>query len=156
MGSTLTGLVFMSVSSSLQLQNFWNSVLKNNNYFLFLSSTKLHSSNSRLERFENREKTENRSSKVIDSNLLIFFMNKDSSCSLDRSSIHVHASHPAAPGSILGTSEFFQTEIYWVTLLSQWTVPIKQTHLAQSRGLQIQLGCTPSQCYQKVFSRQKV
>ena len=32
-------------------------------------------------------------------------------------------------------------------LLSQWTVSIKRerTHLVQGRGLQIQLGCTPSQ-----------
>ena len=38
----------------------------------------------------------------------------------------------------------FSTKIYWGTLLSQWTVSIKQTHLAQSRGPQIQLGRTPS------------
>ena len=56
----------------------------------------------------------------------------------------IRASHPAAPGSILGTPKNFRTEIYWETLLSQWTVSMEQTYLVQSMGLQIQLGYMPS------------
>ena len=46
--------------------------------------------------------------------------------------------HPVAPGSILGVAE-----IYWA-FLSQWTMAFEWNHLVQSRGPQIQLGCTTS------------
>ena len=56
----------------------------------------------------------------------------------------VLAAHPAAPGSILVTPvpRFIKDCLInqW-----QWTVAFEQTHLVQSRGLQIQLERMPSQ-----------
>ena len=46
--------------------------------------------------------------------------------------------HPGDPGSMLGAPKIYRA------LCSQWTGASDQNNLEQSRGLQVQLGHTPS------------
>ena len=47
-------------------------------------------------------------------------------------------------GIMIATITVLSTPEMNRALLSRWTVPFKQTHIVQIRGLQIQLGNTPS------------
>ena len=69
---------------------------------------------------------------------------------LHRSS--ARASYSAAPGSVLGIT-IYTSEIYQAALLGQRTVPIKQSHLVQSRALQIQFGHSTKVVLQKIVDK---